>query len=427
MRRWQRQTAAALVLAMALAACGEAGGDSGAGGGDNGSAGEQAGELNALVWCDHTDPELLQPFEEEHGVTVNVRDYEGTGVALNILEQSQPGDWDVLVVDSVDVPRVAEAGWLAELSPDDFPWDDFFPDVRLPEVHEVDGSLYAVPEKFGYNTIAFNNDEVEADTLRDLSSLWDPQLNGRIAVYDYYIPVMELIAIELGIEPDEITMEDLPAIEERLLELKEQSALTGDVVSVQTALATGEVDVVVGGGEYVTGVLHEENPAMDWILPDQGGIRWQQAIGVVESSQNKELATEFVKYIVSPEGQARLATSSCYWAMPANSQAELSDDEKAVLRWEELPSLLHPRQRTRRGHARRVDAIPAGLTCATARRAAGCCPARPLPSPPSSSLRRWAWSWPRACGSAQARPWTARPRWRTTRTSSATRPFVQRC
>ncbi len=343
MRRWQRQTA--LVLAMALAACGGAGGDSGAGGGDNGSAGEQAGELNALVWCDHTDPELLQPFEEEHGVTVNVRDYEGTGVALNILEQSQPGDWDVLVVDSVDVPRVAEAGWLAELSPDDFPWDDFFPDVRLPEVHEVDGSLYAVPEKFGYNTIAFNNDEVEADTLRDLSSLWDPQLNGRIAVYDYYIPVMELIAIELGIEPDEITMEDLPAIEERLLELKEQSALTGDVVSVQTALATGEVDVVVGGGEYVTGVLHEENPAMDWILPDQGGIRWQQAIGVVESSQNKELATEFVKYIVSPEGQARLATSSCYWAMPANSQAELSDDEKAVLRWEEQEGFIansHP-------------------------------------------------------------------------------------
>jgi spermidine/putrescine transport system substrate-binding protein len=334
MQRWQRRTPAALVaLGLITAACG--------GGSEDGQAAPgEATELNALVWCDHTDPELLRPFEEEHGVTVNVRDYEGTGVALGILEQSQPGDWDVFVVDSVDVPRVAEAGWLAELDRDDFPWDDFFEAVRMPEIHELDGTLYAVPEKFGYNTVAFDSDAVDVDTMRDLSSLWDPQFAGRIAIYDYYIPVMELVAIDLGIQPDQITLEDLPAIEERLLELKELSALTGDVVSVQTALATGEVDIIVGGGEYVTGVLNAENPALDWILPDAGGIRWQQAIGVVASSEQQELATEFVQYIVSPEGQARLATSSCYWAMPANSQAALSDDEKEILRWDEQDAFI---------------------------------------------------------------------------------------
>ena len=46
-----------------------------------------------------------------------------------------------------------------------------------------------------------------------------------------------------------------------------------------------------------------------------------QAIGVFASSEKQQLATEFVKYILSPEGQARLATSSCYWAMPANANA----------------------------------------------------------------------------------------------------------
>lgn len=332
-----RTSAALAALALAAAACG----------GGNGGDGQAAsgGELNALVWCDHTDPELLRPFEEEHGVTVNVRDYEGTGVALGLLEQSQPGDWDVFVVDSVDVPRVAEAGWLAPLDPDDFPWDDFFEQVRMPEVHEVDGTLYAVPEKFGYNTIAFDSDAVGTEAMRDLGSLWDPDYAGRIAIYDYYIPVMELVAIDLGLRPDQITQDDLPAIEERLLELKALSALTGDVVSVQTALATGEVDIIVGGGEYVTGVLNAEDPSLDWILPDQGGIRWQQAIGVVADSEQQELATEFVKYIVSPDGQARLATSSCYWAMPANSQATLTDEEKAILRWDEQDAFIansHP-------------------------------------------------------------------------------------
>ena len=49
---------------------------------------EASNELNALVWCDHTDPALIQPFEEKHNVKVNLKEYEGTGAALAIVEQS---------------------------------------------------------------------------------------------------------------------------------------------------------------------------------------------------------------------------------------------------------------------------------------------------------------------------------------------------
>ena len=70
-------------------------------------------ELNALVWCDHTDPALIAPFEAKYGVKVNLKEYEGTAAGLAILDQSQPGDWDVLVIDAVDVPRAVAAGKLA--------------------------------------------------------------------------------------------------------------------------------------------------------------------------------------------------------------------------------------------------------------------------------------------------------------------------
>lgn len=299
-----------------------------------------AEQLNALVWCDHTDPELLKPFEEKHGVTVNVKDYEGTGTALALLEQSQPGDWDVFVLDSVDVPRVAKAGWLTPLDESDIPFDDIFPELRAPELHFLDGKLYAVPEKFGYNTLAYNRDKVDEADMRQTSVLWNPKYAGRIAVYDYYIPLMEMVAIGLGLKPSEVSEDTLPAIKEKLFALKGQAALIGDVVTVQTALATGEVDIIAGGGEYAVAGLHAENPSFDWVLPDDGGIRWMQAIGVFEQSERKELATEFVKYILSPEGQARLATSSCYWAMPANSKATLSDEQKRTLRWDEQPKFI---------------------------------------------------------------------------------------
>jgi spermidine/putrescine transport system substrate-binding protein len=71
-------------------------------------------------------------------------------------------------------------------------------------------------------------------------------------------------------------------------------------------------------------------------------VRWSQSIGVFAASQKQELALKFVQYILSPEGQARLATSSCYWAMPANAKAGavLTDAQKAALRWDDQPAYL---------------------------------------------------------------------------------------
>jgi spermidine/putrescine transport system substrate-binding protein len=305
-----------------------------------GSSAAAQEELNALVWCDHTDPALLQPFEERHGVKVNVKDYEGTGTALALVEQSRPGDWDVFVVDGVDVPRVVEAGLLAPLPEAEFPWADIFPELRQEALHFKDGKMYAAPEKFGYNTLAYNKAKVDPADMRKTAVLWDPKYKGKIAVYDYYIPLMGMVAIGLGMKPSDISEATLPQIREKLFAVKDNAALVGDVVTSQTALATGQVDVIAGGGEYVTAGLHAENPDLDWVLPDDGGVRWMQAIGVFEGSAKKQLATEFVKYILSPEGQARLATSSCYWAMPANSKAALTGEQKAVLRWDEQPGFI---------------------------------------------------------------------------------------
>src|SRR5688572_4148420 len=297
-------------------------------------------ELNILVWCDHTDAALLQPFEEAHNVRINVKDYQETGAALAVLEQSQPGDWDVFVVDSVDVRRVAEQGLLAPLDDVPLPWDSIFPELHAPELHKIDGKTYAVPEKFGYNSIAFDKSKVEEAEVRRADIMWNPKYKGRIAVYDYYIPAMEMVALGMGIRPDQITAEKLPAIRDKLLEIKPLASVIGDVPTVQNALVTGAADIIIAGGEFVVAGLAQENPNLDWVLPDSGGIRWMQGVGIFEASQKKELAAELVKYIVGPDGQARLATASCYWAMPTNQQAALGDAEKQRLRWNEQPGFI---------------------------------------------------------------------------------------
>ena len=302
-------------------------------------------DLNALVWCDHSDPNLLKPFEEANGVKVNVKEFEGTGAGLAIVDQSQPGDWDVMVIDSVDVHRGVEKGLFEPLPEDKLPLADMFGEVSMDDMTKIGGKRYGITEKFGYNTIGFNNQKVDPKDMQRMSSLWDPKYKGRIAIYDYYLPVIGMAALAAGKKTTALTEADLPAIKEVLMKIKANSKLVGEVTASQTALATGEVDILVGGGEWVTAGLAKENPALDFSIPEEGGILWTQSLAMFSASKNKDLALKFIQYVMSPEGQARLATSSCYWGMPANQKAALSDEEKKVLRFDEQPQFLARAQR----------------------------------------------------------------------------------
>lgn len=299
-----------------------------------------AQELNALIWCDHADPALLQPFEEANGVKVNVKEFEGTGAGLALVEQSQPGDWDVMVIDSIDVPRGVEKGLFEPLPEDKLPFADLFPEVKMDASTAVDGKRYAITEKFGYNTIGFNKEKVDPADMQSMASLTGDKYKGRIAIYDYYLPVIGMAALAAGKKTADLTEADLPVIKNILLKMKANAKLVGEVTASQTALATGEVDILVGGGEWVTAGLAGENPALDFSIPREGAVLWSQSLAMFKDSKNKDLALKFIQYVLSPEGQARLATSSCYWGMPSNSKAALTDEQKKTLRFDEQPQFL---------------------------------------------------------------------------------------
>ena len=303
-----------------------------------------ADTLNALIWCDHNDPNLLKPFEDANKVKVNVKEFEGTGAGLAIVAQSKPGDWDVMVIDSIDVHQGVEKNLFDPLPDDKLPLADLFPEVKMESATLIGGKRYGITEKFGYNTISFNSKKVDPKDMTKMSILWDPKYKGRLAVYDYYLPLIGMVALGLGKKTSELTAADLPAIKEKLVAIKANAKLVGDVAASQTALATGEVDILAGGGEWVTAGLHKDNPALDFTMPDEGGMLWSQSLAMFSASKNKDLALKFIQYVMSPDGQARLATSACYWGMPSNQKASLSDDQKKLLRFAEQPAFLRRSQ-----------------------------------------------------------------------------------
>ncbi len=272
---------------------------------------------------------------------VNVKTYEGTGSALSVKDQSLPGEWDIFVCDAQDTPRVAREGYIMELSRDLVDWDTIWPELREMPYTWIDGKFYAVPDKFGYYGVAYNKDKVDPDDMRTAEVMWNPKYKNRTAVFDYYFPVIQLVGISLGLTPTDITVENLRAdIRPRLLELKEQVNVVGDIATIQTALATGTVDMIVCTAEWGVSGIMIDRPELDWIIFDEGGLLWNESLTIFADSERKDLAIEFIKHCMSVEGSRYLATSECYWSPVSNMTVEFSDREKEILRWDQQADFL---------------------------------------------------------------------------------------
>ena len=182
-------------------------------------------------------PRLIGGFEKMTGITVNAKTYEGTGSALALKDQSTPGDWDLFCLDFQDNPMVANQGYLAELDDSRVPWDDIFPEIKDQPHTYTNGKLYGIPDKFGYYGVAYNKDKVDPADAKTAEIMWNPKYKGRIGVYDYYFPVIQLVGISQGITPANINIDNLESkIREPLLKLKAQTQVVGDIVTVLNAL-----------------------------------------------------------------------------------------------------------------------------------------------------------------------------------------------
>ena len=297
--------------------------------------------MTFLTWCDHLDPRLLGGFRDMTGIEVKGKSYEGTGTALSIKDQSLAGEWDLFCVDLQDTPMVGRQGYLAELDDDRVPWDRILTGIREQPHTYTDGKLYGIPDKFGYYGLAYNKDRVDAAEARTAEIMWNPRYKGRIAVYDYYFPIIQLVGLARGLAPGDITVDNLEStIREPLLALKANTLVVGDIVTALNALHGESVDMIVGGAEFMVALDMVENKSLDYNVFDEGALLWNESLGIFVDSQRKDACWQFIDWTMSPEGQRYLATSECFWANPVRRDTPLTEEEAKILRWDQQVDIL---------------------------------------------------------------------------------------
>lgn len=266
-----------------------------------GCLGDDEESITYFSWGAYISDDWIAPFEEDTGITVETETYESNAAAINQIETSPEGTYDVWTPsgpgDSFE--RAYRNDLLEPIDLDNVPaWDEYiFDDIKLDEFW-FDDELHMVPMTFGFDGALYNHDELGdlGDTI-SYDALWDEAYDGELTTRDDAGTQVWTAAKYLGQDPDD--PEDLEAV---------QAALEDHVELVNTYWTSSAESIsIFQEGEASLGTawdgayhrLVDEGAPVSMAFWEEGTLGWLDGFCIAAGSENKEAAERFIDYQVS--------------------------------------------------------------------------------------------------------------------------------
>ncbi|WP_300444053.1 spermidine/putrescine ABC transporter substrate-binding protein [uncultured Mameliella sp.] len=287
-------------------------------------------DLSMLTWAGHADPDVIGAFEEAHNVRIRAKQYVGGDQMLAQIAQSPAGTYDVILSDAEYVVQLKQAGFIEPLTPEDYPFDDFFPEFQNFRGHWFGGHPYAVFLRFGFLGLSHHRAAISEADARSYHCMWDRQHEGRIGHFDWHLPNLGTLSLVNGnATPFDLDDKHWGELTETMMSLRPQVRGFYDYGGMLSALRSGEVAAIPGIGDWITGVLARDGADVATTIPEEGGLQWTESLSIGARSANQDLARKFIQYMLSPEGQVKTATLKAYPAMiPTRSGWARLNEEK---------------------------------------------------------------------------------------------------
>ena len=138
-------------------------------------------EINMLAWYGHGEPDIVGEFEAANNVTFKPKYYAGGENMLALIAQSPPGTYDCILSDAEFVQQLNAAGYIEELNPADYNFDDMLHEdfTKFPG-HWADSKLHSVMVRFGHLGVSYNKNAVSAEEAQSYACFWKDNVKGKV-------------------------------------------------------------------------------------------------------------------------------------------------------------------------------------------------------------------------------------------------------
>lgn len=265
---------------------------------------------------------VFHPFEEKYNAKITF-DYGNNGERLTKLEQTKGKGIDLVFFADYFAQQAADAGLLEKIDRSKIPNIDQLYDSAKAPIGEDYGPA------FTFNRIGIVYDTTVTNTpVTSWADLWRSEFKQKIAIPDITTtagPYMVFIsADQLGISDvtDESAQEKLfGKLKEMTPNVLKYYTKSSDVVNMFHQKEIGAAVMQ----DFAFGSVQGANSNCKWVDPKEGSFSGFNTMNVVKGSEHKELAEEFINFMISKDIQYKEASDRI--DSPANKTVVLTADQ----------------------------------------------------------------------------------------------------
>lgn len=294
--------------------------------------------LNWPAYIDLSEDEASYPslvaFTEATDITVEYD--EGLLDNAEFLAQYAPDlragnntGWDIMSPGGWVVERMVRNDWLEELDHSKLPnWTANCADYAKGLWFDPDNT-HSVYWQGGITGIAYD----PALTGREITTfddLLDPEFSGQVGGFSDMRDMFGLTLLSLGVQPANATIEDVQRAQEKLL-----SAPSGHFRGFYgneyyDALAAGDLAISVAWSGDVSQMNLYDNPNVRFVVPESGGMRWNDNLVIPKGGANIDGAHQLMDYYYGLDGAALLSEYVGYFSPVAGLEERILEDAQAA-------------------------------------------------------------------------------------------------
>jgi spermidine/putrescine transport system substrate-binding protein len=288
----------------------------------------QQGELNWYTWEDYAPKPLVEKFQKDTGIKLNVTLFSSNEEQLNKLRAARGEGFDLATPTVTWVGAHVDAGNLQPLDEGKMPnLKNMIPSFykKIDELGgRVAGKLYCVPHDWGTEAIGYDEKAMQLEYGKaSFGDLWDPKWKGKMTCRPRSIMLGTGLWMEAKGEippgsmfksyTDQATMEKYYGMTlDYAIKNKAQIGKFWQGTADTHAAFLQEGCVIGQTWDGPINTMRTEGKAYRYLAPKEGALTWVDTVSLTKGAKNIAQAYEFIKFMQMPENGGLSADGTGY-------------------------------------------------------------------------------------------------------------------
>lgn len=254
--------------------------------------------VNVYMWANWLPPEILERFQQETGIKVNLSTYDSNEILYAKLIAGKNPGYDVIAPSSFYIDKMVKANLLLPINHN---YLSNFKNLDHNFINQAydSGNKYSIPFAWGVTGIFYNDRYHSKDEVKAWSDLWNKRYLQKLLLLDDSRDVFSMALLSLGYSANSGNQAHIAAAYKLLKNLLPNVKLF-NVDAVASILI--DEDVTIGmawNGDVFR--ARKENSHLHFVFPQEGFAVWLDCLSIAKDAPNLNNAYKFINFLLKPE------------------------------------------------------------------------------------------------------------------------------